>query len=610
MPVVMGRRERGLVLPFRAMAAVLEGPEAATASRTVSGAPARTDRALAGTLRRELGQRVPPATERRLDFDAPAAPARGRRRVLVAWLPDFAIERVGFEADEVVGLVAELRSATRLVATSAGAAARGLIPGMTAAEARALLPDVTLLPWEPTPEAEDVGALLAAFGPLSDRVSPLRAPLGATGGVGGGEGPLEGIALEVGHTSHLFAEGEVGLLARTREIVDRHGHRGVLVIADDPLAALAIARAGGERDAAADLIVPVGQAGHAIAHLPLEALGASPELVGDLAAVGVMRVSDLARLDAAGVAVRYGAEGLELHTVARGGSTTPRPGGLPPAEPAQAGTRLGGPTETLDAVRFALIGLLGAVSAALAARDEVAVRLAVGLILDRRGAVRATRTVRVRVGRPTRDPARLLAVVMARLEGLALEAPILEVTVKVEEAGPERGGQAGLYDRALAAEPWPELVARLVDALGEAAVFAAEPVARWRPEGAWAPVPFDPEAGPDAPVDLRVGPNGKVDPVLLQDVWEADTRCPRPTLLRPRPEPVEVRVEAGHPAWVRVSGGWSAALRVEGPERLTGEWWAEDGGFDRSYWAVALEEGVAWLFEDSDGRWWHHGWFD
>jgi protein ImuB len=535
-----------------------------------------------------------------------------RPRWLVVHLPAFRLERCGFAADEVAVLVAEQKSALRVVARSAGAAERGLRRGMTANEARALVPEVQLEPWDAEGEARDRAALLRAFQRLSDRVRPL------------GD---DDVAVEISGTAALFG-GEDGVITAAGELADALGHRGFAVIADDPIAARALALTRvPAANAKPGFVVPRGRQAAALAPLPIEALCGPAELVRALREVGITCVGPFARLDAAAVAGRYGAVGVRLHRVARGLPNPDDPdadgdaAALAPVRERYAAPPavhehvvLGGPCTTLEPLWFVLPGLLARIGAALDARDQLAVRLVVRFGLDRIGRTGLAdgTSVRVRVGRPTAHPARLERLIRARLEATRLDAPIVELGITVEETCPTRGWQPGLLDRTEAAEVLADLVARLTDGLGTDAVFTAVPVAAWRPEAGWRVA--SPDGGPTvperAPVELETA-RGRIDPVIAQDRWEPAPEPARPALLA-EPAPLEVRADPdGAPVMVRLEGGWEPVTRRLGPERLDGDWWRPDGGFARDYWVVEVGATVGWVFRDRRvDRWAWHGWFD
>lgn len=533
--------------------------------------------------------------------DPPTDEAQGCRgrpeRFLVVLLPAFRLERCGYSAEERAALAGELKSAVRLVALTPAAAAEGLHIGMTATEARALVPDLALEPWDESGEQDDRVGLILAFRRLSDRVDPL--------------GPQE-LMLEISRTASVFG-GEAGLVEEARALAEELGHRCRLAIADDPLAASALAAWG----AASEVVVPQGSGAAALAELPIAALQPSADLSDALRTLGIERIGQWASLDPASVVGRFGEEGARLHRVARGGRAFDEP-----AQPTVAlrqrvaesdrvveEVRLGGPCTTLEPLLFVLPGLLARVGAALDRRDRLAVRLALRLVQERAG----TRTVRIRVGRPTRNPRTLERVLRARLEGLRVEAPITEIVLVIEESCPTRGWQAGLLERSEAAEDLADLVARLGDVLGEEAVFSPRPVASWCPERAWLPADFAPTDAPRPEAAPIRTDRGKVDPVVAQDRFEHGLPLSRPALLLPQPELVQVREEEGLPVLVRRERGWEPVGRVAGPERVLGDWW-QPAAFEREYWAVEVDGVIGWLYRDpvglAGGRWYWHGWFD
>jgi protein ImuB len=264
---------------------------------------------------------------------------------------------------------------------------------------------------------------------------------------------------------------------------------------------------------------------------------------------------------------------------------------------------------TLSEIAFALPSTLGQLVSELAARDLAAVRLRILLRMERTSGGTGMVQVPVRSGRPTRDPIRLGRLVQSRLEAVRLTAPINELVIEVAESAPSLGWQPGLIDRTEATESLPELLARLTDTLGEAAVFAPGLADRWRPESSWVPRLFPP------PPTIRAMTGGGFrlvdDPVEAQDQWtRTAARRPRPSLLLPIPERVDVRLGGGElPIAVRLGDTWVAVARIDGPERLVGEWWRIAETLDREYWTASLGASAAWLFRDRS-RWYLHGWFD
>ena len=520
-----------------------------------------------------------------------------RPRYLVVLLPAFRLERCGYDADDVVALVDEVRNATRIVSSTPAGAEAGLRVGMTASEARALVPGVVLEPLDAPGEAEDRLALVRAFSALSDRVvSPWD----------------DALALEISRTSRVFG-GEAAVVAEARQLASELGHRFRLAVADAPLAALALAETiDGE------VHVPPGGTAEALAELPIGALRPSRGLRDALRAVGITQIAQLAGLDAASVAGRYGPEGTRLHQLARGDAPRDRLDWreVDPEAPSVQAT-LSGATSTLQ-LHFVLPGLLVELSRKLSRRDQAVVRLQLVLRLEPRstlgslpGSDRVALTVRV--GRPTRDPTLLERLVRRRLEGVRLSSPVEALILEAEEVVSELGWQPGLTQRSEAREPLPDLLARLADHLGDDALVAPVCVEAWRPEAAWRAERF-PRASDGGELlgsreDALRAALASDDPVARQRAWEWALEAPRPTRLLARPERLDVRWEGGRPVAVHLARGWVAVERASEVERLSGEWWDPESAFDREYRVLRVAGRDLWMFAEH-GRCWLHGWFD
>lgn len=510
-------------------------------------------------------------------------------RLLVVHVPAFALERCGYDADELAAVIAEEKSAMRLRSLTPAARRAGLRVFMTATEARALVPDVELVPYDAEAEAQDRAALVQRYAELSDRV---RAPWPDT------------LVAECGGTSRLFG-GEVGLIERAGALAAQLGHRARVAVVDDALTGRALLHWGCEG------VVPPGQGGQALASLPIVALEPSEALRGSLQAVGVERIADFARLSRPAVANRFGEEGVRLHRVARGEAVGGVDWRLDDDGPLSVQAALAGATSTLQ-LNFVLPGLLSALSKRLGSRGLAAIRLRVLLHLEAMNGGPRRASVGVTVGRPTRDPQTLERLVRLRLEGTQLEAPVDELCIEVVESTPEVGWQPGLTDRTEATEPLPDVLARLADHLGAEALCGAAMVERWKPEAAWVPAPW-PSRQLLAPRRLKTTSRASaasVDPVVAQQREEAPVFAPRPTVLLVAPSSIEVRLTpAGAPVAMRVDGAWVSVDRTEGPERLRSDWW-RSSAWSRDYWVVRCDGQTAWIYADDRGKWFLHGWFD
>ena len=66
------------------------------------------------------------------------------------------------------------------------------------------------------------------------------------------------------------------------------------------------------------------------------------------------------------------------------------------------------------------------------------------------------------------------------------------------------------------------------------------------------------------------------------------------------------------PAAFRGCETTARVLIAAGPYRLSGEWWREDGNFQRAYWDVHASDGAVYRVhqDQRDGRWYLDGYYD
>jgi protein ImuB len=349
-------------------------------------------------------------------------------------------------------------------------------------------------------------------------------------------------------------------------------------------------------------VIPASATARALAALPLEALGLPAPVVGRLRALGVGDAGALARLPAGALAHRFGPEGVAAARLARGEDDAP----LVPYQPAtlpEEGIELEAPAESADPLLFALKRLADRVAARLAGRGLGASRLKLVLKLDPRG----EEHLAVPLAAASASASRWLAPMKEHLFALRLAAPVVALRLLAVEVAAVAAEQLAFGDRPEALAALEGVLSRLAVRLGDGALFAAEPVERYRPEGAYRAVPFRPAAR----AARRAGGAGSGTALPGDGGDGAEGPAPaRPTRLLARPELVVAEGEGGRLTALRIGGADRAVMGFEGPERLRGEWWA--GPFDRDYYRVRLEGlGDCWVFRDgADGRLYLHGFFD
>ncbi len=463
-----------------------------------------------------------------------------------------------------------------MAAASEAARRRGIEVEMRVADARGLCSELREWPWTPSLYSEAETELAAALIAASPRVG--RAGLGAFWLDAGGWDRLGG------EQAFVEAAGSAALTAGYPET--RIG------IADTAVAARSAAGLQGRKICR----VPPGGDARFLAPLPIGVLPISDELLELLGALGMERIGELAGLEPAEVEARLGAEGLQAHRWARGLDDGRE--GLTSGRSASEWTvevELPGPAGTLEPLLFLLKSCLDHLSNALAAA---------GLCI---GALRCTIETEdgpaektIRPARPTRRTAMLLSLCRTALEDLRLPGRALGIRVEVEEVVPAVAEQADLFE---AARPDPDALAtaltRLQGRWGAEVVVRPAAVDSHRPEraGRWEPVELMSEltrSGAQLNGNERPSSN---HPTLVLRLW-------------PAPQPVDVRIEDGRPGAVVVDGAWRAVRELQGPERLSGDWWEDP--YRREYYRVRTDTGdLLWVFYDlRQGRWFWHGWWD
>ncbi|MEA2937444.1 MAG: protein ImuB [Alphaproteobacteria bacterium] len=550
----------------------------------------------------------------------------------------------------------------RLAAVNDAAARLGLTPGIALADTRAMYPGIAVM--DDDPEADR--RLLEAVADWCDRYTPLV-----------GLDPPDGLVLDITGCAHLFG-GEAALC---RDLLRRLAEQGLharAAAADTVGCASAVARYGnaaedddlvhghapafpsplwgGDRSGVKRTqleshdphphplptrgrgahrvrgsIVPSQQTHDVLLPLPLVALRIAPEIVADLAQVGLRRIADVIARPRAPRAARFGEHFVRRIDQALGRedeSITPRL----PVPSAVAEQRFPEPIAREEDVLGTIEHLARELKGLLERRGEGARLLQVALF-------RADGKVhRMEIGTaaPVRDPERVRRLFAERLAALGdacdpgFGFDMVRLAVLVSERSDPV--QTGLVAPDHGAE-----LAHLIDRLG--ARFGLRRVTRLVaqdshiPEFAVAAMPAHAvlhkngslelrRAAPPGPLPLKGG--GSRPSVLQQQCPSAhqDSRAPiRPIRLFERPERIETTAEVpdGPPVqftWRRVR---HLVAHVEGPERIAMEWWRDEEGhrLTRDYFRVESKEGIrVWLYregsyccEPKQPQWYIHGLF-
>ena len=199
----------------------------------------------------------------------------------------------------------------------------------------------------------------------------------------------------------------------------------------------------------------------------------------------------------------------------------------------------------------------------------------------------------------------LLDLARHQLSDLRVETPVAGISVRVDEHNEDRGQQLALGDTPEGDAALEVVLSRLATTLGEESLFSASLEAVHRPEQAYAAREFLPPAS-------ALGMAGELLRETEAEEPVREALKERPSRLLEHPATLDAEVaESGELLSAWLLGKRRRVMAMAGPERLGGEWWAQDP-YSRDYYRVHFEGlGPAWVFRDArDGRFYLQGLFD
>jgi protein ImuB len=468
-------------------------------------------------------------------------------------------------------LAAPIRNRIIITAANALAEEQGVATGMAAADAKAIVPNIQVI--DDIPGQAD--KLLHALGEWCIRYTPLIAI----------DLP-DGLLLDVSGCTHLW-DGERGYL---KEIVTRLRSKGYDVrgaMADTVGTAWAVARFAKVKP-----IIEPGAQANALLNLPPAALRLEPLILERLHKLGFYTISKFMGLGRSALRRRFGDGFLLRLNQALGNEDEPLQL-LCPVEAYTARLPCLEPIRTRVGIEIAINTLLENLCTRLAGEGK-GIRTAVlkGYRVD--GAI-----IQAQIGtnRASHNITHLFKLFELKIETLkpklgielfTLEAP------KVEDVEPEQEALwmpegCGLEDAGLA-----ELLDRLANKIG------ADKIHRYLPEE-------------------RYWPEQSIKPALsLKDkpttAWRTDK--PRPSLLLPRPEKIQVTalLPDNPPMFFIYKGVRHNIKKADDAERIERAWWMDEGQH-RDYYVVEDQEGRRyWVFRSGHysaegAQWYLHGFF-
>ena len=480
-------------------------------------------------------------------------------------------------------------------ALNPAARALNLSRGQTQADALAMIPYLVCHPADLSADQRALEALAV----WAERWSPSVAVDPS------GDG-LEGLYLDLTGATHLFG-GEAQTLIRIQTRLREAGIRARAAMAPTPGAAWALARWGGGKRIATDADVR-----KVLAPLPVESLRITDAALKQAKRFGLKRIGDLYPMPRAGLARRF-RDGAGVGLVRRLDQATGATNEV--LVPTRAPPRYRGweayadPLGDSAGIESRLPGLMDQLAQSMEADGQGARALTLTAFrVDGR-----TSAISVRMGRALRDVSIWMRLFRETgiekidpgfgIDALMLTADLTEPVLALQVV-------MGDEDQVRHTEGLAALIDRLSARLGEGVVRVADPFGSWLPERAerWRPA------------------LAKAPPL---EEGLCDPQRARPLLLFDPPEPVETvaGLPDGAPAlftWRRVG---RRVTRVEGPERLSPEWWRPrpDGRLSRTrdYYRIEDDQGLRyWLFreglygadytgadDEREPSWWMHGVF-
>lgn len=511
---------------------------------------------------------------------SPSLPAR----LACVHLPAFPLQVLLHRRPELRGAPAAVLSKDgphgEVLWVSQAARRRGVARGMRCAAARGLVPELHA---EPVPEdilAAAGDELLRALLRRSPRVEPALDPRGAFWLDPSGLERLQGD----------LATWAAGL----RGDLDALDWIAGVVVGFSRFHTLALARHGA---LAAPLVLadPAEEAARAGA-VPLAALDLSPALQDTLDKLGITTLGGFLALPAAEVRTRLGSAAAALHARAGGREHAPLRPELPD-DPPEVALEIDPPDDDRERLLFALKEPLACLLRQVCTGGDALVLVRLTLELDHEDPAVTAIEPAAPLQAEADDLLQLLDLLRLRLDALRLAAPVVRA-VLVGLGARARAEQLALLrgrGRDLAAAA--RALARVRAAFGEQAVTRAALRSAHLPEASFA----------WEPVSELTCPAVHVLPANHHEALAAPPLCRR---LLARPLPLPRRDEADE-RWLDASGlVRGAVVRMAGPYRISGGWWARE--VERDYYFAETTHGdIAWLFYDRPrDRWYLHGILD
>jgi protein ImuB len=466
---------------------------------------------------------------------------------------------------------APVRGRMLITAVNLLAGQQGIAPGMAVADAKAIVPSLQVVDDIPGQAAK----LLNALGEWCIRYTPLIAM----------DLP-DGLLLDISGCAHLWGD-ERAYLTTIIKLLRSKGYDARGAMADTAGTAWAVARFAKVKP-----IIEPGRQADALLPLPPAALRLEPEILDRLHKLGFYTIKSFINLGRSALRRRFG-EGFLLRLNQALGNEDEPLQWIHPVEPYQERLPCLDPVCTATGIEIAIKKLLESLCRRLQSEGK-GLRTATLKYYRIDGKTGSVSIGTNNASHHTGHLFKLFELNITKIEpALGIELFVLEAP-KVDDAEPAQEGlwfpeSCGLEHPGLA-----ELLDKIGNKVGAGNIHRYLPQERYWPERS-----------------IRLARS-------LQEkkttAWRTDR--PRPSLLLPQPESIEVTAPVPDypPILFRYKNQVHYIKKADGPERIEREWWIE-AGEHRDYYYVEDAEGRRyWLFRSGhyaagESQWFIHGFF-
>ena len=482
-----------------------------------------------------------------------------------------------------IAIVRECQSQLSISAVNNVAELAGLKPQMALADARAILPSITL---HSSNLVEDQ-KMLNRIAQWCERYSPWTRGEDTDSkdpsleGAGGA-----GLWLDITGCAHLYG-GEEDMLIDMIKRIEKLGFKAHAAIADTLGCAWAIARFSMKQSPWR--IVPPGKSRQAIAPLTIAALRLPPTTVLSLHEIGLRYIKDLMNIPRGPLTVRYDEDILFRLDTALGERGEPFSPILP-SKPLISRLAFAEPIGHRDGIIRSITKLLDNLCDTLGKTGQGAREITLSAYRPNGG----TTPITIKTAYPNREPKHLLKLFIDRLDQIDPEFGIDEITLFVSKAEPLQAIQTNFQHNSATQnmKSYQAVIDRLANRFGYHNLQQ---------------VYFKESHVPERAARLiSIGNPGK------KKSDKQKILSPRPLRLLHVPQRIEMisKNTKGLPITFR----WRKVLHhikhSEGPERIAAEWWTDSDTDTRDYYRTENDTGQRfWLFTNSKGTWFIHGIF-